>query len=463
MKRFIAVLALLLAAPSAWAVVGCTVYTRSSDGNDGDDGSTWALANATLVGSLADWTTTDVICVEDNHNETQTASMTLTPTGDTKLIPVPVFSVSDVDDSYSIGGSCQVSVTDTTSDITFSGHFSLFGLFACAADDMVFTNVSNDFMYLRDLSATLDGNNSRLTFGTQASRGISRWDGGTINFSDPAGGQIAHNRDGIVVFNGVTFAGGVAGPGLFISNSSNTGMTGYVVRGGDMSAYSGEIFADLSTIDAADFVLEILGTLLPASFTVDDGDWQNPRNYILISGSDDATGNESFRQDLYTFQGDVTTDTGVYHDNGLVYTEGNTNVSLKFEPTSHISKREVALCSVPRTAWISTTGPKTFTTEGIENFTTALDDAEVWQEVFYLGTTSSPEWSLDIGQVVGGTTALTAGTGLANWTAEPAGSRSFKLETTVTVNKIGLYQIHWCVAAFESAKVVHIDPKPTIS
>jgi hypothetical protein len=86
----------------------------------------------------------------------------------------------------------------------------------------------------------------------------------------------------------------------------------------------------------------------------------------------------------------------------------------------------------------------------------------VWQEILYLGTSTNPLWSLDVGKVVGGTTSLTTGTGLANWTAEPSGSRSFKLETTVTINKAGVYQIRWCVAAYESGKVVHIDPKPLI-
>ena len=60
---------LLLCAIPAAAVVPCNLYVRSSDGNDGDNGSTWALAKATLAGAVTAWTDGDVICVEDNRAE----------------------------------------------------------------------------------------------------------------------------------------------------------------------------------------------------------------------------------------------------------------------------------------------------------------------------------------------------------------------------------------------------------
>src|SRR3990167_2296817 len=46
------------------------IYVRSTDGSDADDGSTWALAKATLAGALAIATSADTIWVSQNHAET---------------------------------------------------------------------------------------------------------------------------------------------------------------------------------------------------------------------------------------------------------------------------------------------------------------------------------------------------------------------------------------------------------
>ena len=54
------------------------IYVRSTDGNDADNGTTWALAKATLVGALAIATSADTIWVSQNHAETQASTMTLT-------------------------------------------------------------------------------------------------------------------------------------------------------------------------------------------------------------------------------------------------------------------------------------------------------------------------------------------------------------------------------------------------
>jgi hypothetical protein len=461
MKKIGILLLLLLAAPPAWSVVGCTIYTRSSDGDDADDGSTWALANATLAGSIADWTTSDIICIEDNHNETQATTMTLTPTGDTSAIPVPIYSVSDADDSYSIGSSCQVSVTGASSNISLAGNYSIAGVFFCSGNDiLVSSSVTADWSFFRDVSVDLSALNSALTFGSQAARGLTRWVGGTIDFG--GGGFMNVNRSSPMIFEGVTFTGDIVAAGLFRSTGANSGVTQWICRGCDLSAYTSETLVDVSQSNQGDLNVWLIGSELPATVSIHDDAFANPRQFVFVSGTDDSTSDYGFRQDLYTYQGNVETDIAVYHDNGLVFEEGSTNASFKFTPASHLSKHEFPLCSPPRVEWIATTGSKTFTTEGVENFTTALDEDEVWQEILYLGTSTNPLWSLDVGKVVGGTTSLTTGTGLANWTSEPSGSRSFKLETTVTINKAGVYQIRWCVAAYESGKVVHIDPKPLI-
>lgn len=463
MKRLLLLLLLALFAQATWAAVGCTIYTRSSDGDDADDGSTWALANKTLVGSLSDWGTSDIICISnEGHTETQTGAMTLLATGDTAAIPVPIISVSDVDDTYVKATACQVSVTGSADMFLGSGttYFAIAGVEFCSGDNISITGAADQSIGLEEVNFTLSSSGAKMFLTLVPKSEIRYWKGGTIDFSHASGGSLSTDDSGIIEFDGVTFAGNAASGGLFRGTSG--GPAHYRCLGCDLSAMSGEVLADVSTSGSAAFRLELIGSLLPATVTIHDSGFVSYQQRVYISGTDDATGNESFRQDLYTYNGDITTSTSVRHDTGLQFTEGSTRASLKFEPASHISEYE-PLCSwLVATEWINTTESKTFTTEIVENYTTALTLAQVWQEIFYLGTSSSPDWSLDLGQSIGSTTSLASGTGCGNWTGEPATCRSAKLETTITVNKAGLYSVRYCVGAFESGRVVHVDT-PSVS
>ena len=62
-----------------------------------------------------------------------------------------------------------------------------------------------------------------------------------------------------------------------------------------------------------------------------------------------------------------------------------------------------------------------------------------------------------------GYTNPAAGTGLANWTGEPTGSRSVKLTATGTVNQAGLYMVKVFLGNYESGKVLHYDPLVTVT
>lgn len=69
-------------------------YVRSTDGSDADNGTTWALAKATLAGALNVATAGDTIFVSDNHAETQASAMTLSSQG-TAASPVRILCADD--------------------------------------------------------------------------------------------------------------------------------------------------------------------------------------------------------------------------------------------------------------------------------------------------------------------------------------------------------------------------------
>jgi hypothetical protein len=69
-------------------------YVRSTDGNDSDNGSTWTLAKASIVGALTAAAAGDTIYVSQAHNRTTASSYTY-PAKGTATLPVSVICVND--------------------------------------------------------------------------------------------------------------------------------------------------------------------------------------------------------------------------------------------------------------------------------------------------------------------------------------------------------------------------------
>jgi hypothetical protein len=53
------------------------LYVRSTDGNNSDNGTTWALAKATVAGVAAIDAAGDTIYLSQDHNETTASSVSL--------------------------------------------------------------------------------------------------------------------------------------------------------------------------------------------------------------------------------------------------------------------------------------------------------------------------------------------------------------------------------------------------
>src|SRR3990167_6093507 len=70
------------------------IYVRSTDGNDADDGTTWALADATLTGAAAADVAGDVIWVSQVHAESTAAAITFNWDG-TAAAPIRVVCGND--------------------------------------------------------------------------------------------------------------------------------------------------------------------------------------------------------------------------------------------------------------------------------------------------------------------------------------------------------------------------------
>jgi hypothetical protein len=111
------------------------------------------------------------------------------------------------------------------------------------------------------------------------------------------------------------------------------------------------------------------------------------------------------------------------------------------------------------TAYLDSTGSKTFRVEALHDFTAAPNKDELWIEIRHLGTSNSCLFSVGGGRTIDST--ATWATSTEAWTGA-GGFSKIKLEETVTVNRVGVYQVRLCLAKYEDAKTLVYCPKVEI-
>lgn len=95
-------------------------YVRSTDGSDADDGSTWALANATMSGAITDSAAGDTIYVSQSHAQTQATALTLTFVGTLASRNKIIFGDDAAEPPTALATTGSISTTGT-SGITIAG------------------------------------------------------------------------------------------------------------------------------------------------------------------------------------------------------------------------------------------------------------------------------------------------------------------------------------------------------
>lgn len=97
-------------------------YVRSTDGNNADDGSTWALANADLTGAIADAVAGETLHVSQSHAQTQATALTLTFPGTLASPNMVIFGNDAAEPPTALAsiGSGSVSTTGGSS-LTIAG------------------------------------------------------------------------------------------------------------------------------------------------------------------------------------------------------------------------------------------------------------------------------------------------------------------------------------------------------
>jgi len=364
------------------------LYVRSTDGDDADNGSTWALAKATLAGAFAAAAAGDTIYVSHQHSESQASAMTLTSPG-TAANPCRVLCVNDGAEPPTTLATTALIKTTGSYGITFLGYAYFYGITFRAAEG---------------------GASGNILFGTGATQADFVFDNcrleamGTSSTLNRSGYHVITYtlKDTVVKFGGasgyinllsmeVNWFGGSLDVSSAVPNFLFKLDYGGLARlvGVDLSGLNTKL---VSIYDGAHEYIYLTNCRTNASMGLlySAISYGSKSAFIFSDRSD--SGDTNYKIDHRKFEGSIVTETTIKRTGGA--SDGTTAYCWKMVSLS-TPQFFWPLESPPIAVWNETVGSAlTLTVEILHDSTTALKDDEVWVEVEYLGTSGYPKSSI---------------------------------------------------------------------
>ncbi len=363
------------------------IYVRSTDGDNADDGSTWALAKLDLSGADDVENAGDTVWVSQNHAESSASALFLNWDG-TKASPTRIICGNDAaEPPTALATTATVTTTGNSSIglVTGGDHLYLYGIgftagsgatgtanFTIASGTGSFTVFEDCSIHLGTtdtatriiISGTTNATvlkNTDLQF-SSTSQSINtqaegfRWIGGSV-LSDAAITKLFDNVGGTIVVEGVDLSNCASSMNICSSTSSSVRLT---VRNCKLpSSWSGSVNASTPAIDSS---------------------------YELVNCDD---GDTNYRLEKKTYFGTVVHETTIVKDSGA--SDGTTQLSWNMTSNADTEWNHQTLVSPPIILWNEDIDNTiTVAVDILHDSVTALQDDEVWIEVQYLGTSGFP-------------------------------------------------------------------------
>ena len=463
------------------------LYVRSTDGSDADNGTTWALAKASVAGAAAiDSTTDNRIWLSDNHAESNAAAQSWAFAG-TLATPTWVVCVDDAGSPEPPTALATTATVTTTgaNGITITGNVYVYGVTfnvgsGAVTADLILDNASTS-------------TNTRQTYENCNFQLVAT--GATCNVEV---GAAANAYPSLIVLRdvGIKFAnasqrinvalGELVWEGGSIISGSTAITTGLIAPNSSGEFAKATISGvDLSNLGSASYlaVASANGTLdvvfrnckLPASWTggLVTGTL-NARDRVEMYNCDNADTN--YRLWIEDYTGAIKSNDSIYNDAG-VDTTGITNggsdisgFSWEMVTTANAEFPHMALRSPEIVKWNeTTTGTLTATVEIVHNSqgsgtSGALRDDEIWLEVMCLDPGGTPvgKWESDrCANLNLNSDAADQASSSAAWTGDAAGWDTQKLVVSFTPKEKGY--VHARVMLAKASATVYVDPLLTIA
>ncbi|RWF66629.1 hypothetical protein [Mesorhizobium sp.] len=438
-------------------------YVRSGAGGAAN-GTDWANAYLTLAAALTASAAGDTIYVSEDHAASSASTQTYTSPG-TAASPVRVVCVNHSGSVPPVSADIRTTATEattTSNSMTFDGSFCVYDgiTFTCGSSSlsasMTVLNATDKIVKFRNCALRLGTSSAsaQIALGTASAGGASvELENTTVQFGH-ASQKITCSAEILWRDTPSAVTGATIPTSLFTVAASTRGAH-IECRGVDLSALgSGKtIFTNSAGQIAAQLVLmdcKIDSAVTLCSRPAARG--EGGLDYVRVD-----SGGTNYKHGRVRYEGTQTEETTIVRSGGA--SDGTTAIAEKIVTTANCSEH-FPFKSPPIAIWNDTTGSSvTATIEGIWGGGAVPNNNDIWLEVEYLGSGSSPNASFAYNSkadILASASALSAGSG--TWGGS---TTKFKLAVTFTPQQRGWLFAY--VNAGAASSTFYIDPKITLS
>jgi hypothetical protein len=406
----------------------------------------------------------DTVYISNNHAWSQSTSISYTAISGTAALPINYICVSDAAaPPTSTATTASFSTTGSTSISWTGGNEYVYGINFNAG-----SGASGGSINILEGSSGTNGNalvfdtctfllNSTNTGSTMALGAPSGTDNTsplyvncTYNFGSTSQSISQGFQAGYVIRGGAVATSGSVPTTLF-KMSTTSGRQSYIyIDGLDASAITGTLF---NTANFGGGLLQVTNSKFGSGITYAAGGFPASQGQLVVHNSDSTATNYNYY--VQSYAGTVQQSTTIYNNAGA--SDGTTNISWKYVSTASATFTQ-PFTNDAIVQWNNLTGSsKTATVE--LTCATTLNNNDIWLELEYPGSASSPLSSFVSTKMAlfGTPTALTTST--ATWTGALA--NKYKLQVTFTPQLKGVIKARIYVA--KSSTTVYVDPLVTVA
>jgi hypothetical protein len=441
------------------------IYVRSTDGNDADNGSTWALAKATLSGAVAIAVAGDTIWVSQVHAESTAAPIVLNPPG-TIASPVRILCGNDgAEPPTALAMTASISTTGGN-DIQFTSiflvkYFYVYGLnihagVGSAALSYIFLNRGFGGQLYEACTFHLANTNTAARINITGAGGFGNTVCKDCHFQFSNASQHIQNNESVSgVIRGGSIVAGTTPAIVFVFGES----VRFLVEGFDLSncGASMDLCDDVSSTNR----LAVRNCKLPDSWSgqVNNSTGNAGSAHELMNA---GSVNANYRYHRDTGLGTINSEQTVVRSGGA--SDGLRSISWKMIANTFPEWKHLTHQTTQILYWNNAIGsPRTMTIEILHDSVTNMTNQQIWLEVQYLGTSDSTLSSfLDDSSGDYLSTASDQADSNASWTTTGlTNPNTQKLSVTFTPQEKGFLSAIIKVAM--ASKTVYVCPKLEMS
>lgn len=445
------------------------IYVRSSDGNDADNGSTWALAKQNIWAVEAIDSAGDTIYVDSAFNVTDEGIVSIAIAG-TVTSPSRILSVSSAGDPTP-PTTLEKGATWLVADL-FSTAIQLNGSFYCYGVSFR-SGQSTSTVLIR-----MGGATENVQIFEQCDFQLVGTGTGSFEFSGSGAGkttlkncdiklaaasQYINLKSSSFLWDGGTVLSGSVSPTYIFGTSAINIASTSVISGVDFSNFGSSVNIANAT---SPIRLILRNCKLPASWSGSLVNSTGGQAGFRAEMHNCDSGDTNYRIWIEDYAGSVKQDTGIYLDGGT--TDGTTSLSYKFASSANCNFASGRLYGPEMHIWNEAVGVPITTNVEIAHSSQGagtdgvLQNDQIWLEVMYLGTSGYPlgTWTNNAKtDVLAMATDQPIST--ATWQGTTSGWDTQKLSVTFTPQKKGVIVARVVMGA--ASKTVYVDPNITIT